>query len=505
MKKNKKTTDSPDLRKRAEKEFEIEYGNTTEMSSEKMIELIQMLQVHQIELKMQNDEFRRIQADFENSRNKYSHLYDFAPVGYITLSENGLIDEVNHTFASILGMNRSELIGGNFTRFVQKEDQDIFYKHQKMVMNSSTLDPCELRVVRKDNHEIYVRLEAVIIQNYDNANQIRVAVSDITERKKAEEALQESEENYRVMMEATRDTVYICSPNFIIEYMNPAMIKQIGRDATGEICYNALHGLEKNCSWCKHDRVLEGEYLDQTITSTKDNHSFHVSHAPIRNKDGSISKMAVYRDITELKRSEEKLKESENKFKAVAEQALAGIYLIQDGNFKYVNPKFVEMFGYTKDEYLEKIFFPKLVYPEDLSKVKEQIKKRETGKVKTVQYTFRGLKKSGEMIYVEIFGSNVMLDGKLSAIGTILDVSDRRLAEQEREKLIFDLQKALKDVKKLSGLLPICSHCKNIRDDKGYWTQIEEYISDKSDAEFSHGVCQKCTEKYYPDMGLYDD
>lgn len=72
---------------------------------------------------------------------------------------------------------------------------------------------------------------------------------------------------------------------------------------------------------------------------------------------------------------------------------------------------------------------------------------------------------------------------------------------QERNKL----KEALYKVKILSGLLPICSICKKIRDDKGYWTQIESYISDHSEAEFSHGICEECAEKYYPDMDLYDD
>jgi len=65
--------------------------------------------------------------------------------------------------------------------------------------------------------------------------------------------------------------------------------------------------------------------------------------------------------------------------------------------------------------------------------------------------------------------------------------------------------KAKREVKKLSGLLPICSHCKKIRDDTGYWNQIEKYIQDHSDAQFSHGICRECADKYYPDMNLYDD
>ncbi|MCA1792683.1 MAG: hypothetical protein LC660_02225 [Desulfobacteraceae bacterium] len=67
------------------------------------------------------------------------------------------------------------------------------------------------------------------------------------------------------------------------------------------------------------------------------------------------------------------------------------------------------------------------------------------------------------------------------------------------------LKKALLKIKTLSGLLPICSHCKKIRDDKGYWTQIESYIHEHSDAVFSHGICQECAKKYYPDLDIYDE
>ena len=85
------------------------------------------------------------------------------------------------------------------------------------------------------------------------------------------------------------------------------------------------------------------------------------------------------------------------------------------------------------------------------------------------------------------------------------EMNIRKKAEEEREVLVRELQKALSEVKQLSGLLPICSHCKKIRDDKGYWNQIEAYIGDRSEAMFSHSICQECAKKYYPDMDIYDE
>jgi transcriptional regulator with GAF, ATPase, and Fis domain len=97
--------------------------------------------------------------------------------------------------------------------------------------------------------------------------------------------------------------------------------------------------------------------------------------------------------------------------------------------------------------------------------------------------------------------------GELAAIAlqNSRNLDERIRAENEREKVIINLKNALAEVKELSGLLPICMHCKKIRDDKGYWNQIEAYIYEHSDIEFSHSICKDCAEKYYPDMDLYDD
>jgi hypothetical protein len=83
---------------------------------------------------------------------------------------------------------------------------------------------------------------------------------------------------------------------------------------------------------------------------------------------------------------------------------------------------------------------------------------------------------------------------------SFLDITERKQAEEERERLIGELQEALAEVKTLSGLLPICASCKSIRDDQGYWQQIEAYIRDHSEAEFSHSVCPECARKLYPEI-----
>ena len=136
---------SIDLRKRAEKALQErppDYLESTELSNEEVHNLIHELQVHQIELEMQNDELRRFQNEIEESRNKYSHLYDFAPVGYFTVKEKGIIAQANLTGAALLGIDRASLIGKPLTRFVSMEDQDTFYLHRLQVLKKNVNHTC---------------------------------------------------------------------------------------------------------------------------------------------------------------------------------------------------------------------------------------------------------------------------------------------------------------------------------------------------------------------------
>jgi hypothetical protein len=94
----------------------------------------------------------------------------------------------------------------------------------------------------------------------------------------------------------------------------------------------------------------------------------------------------------------------------------------------------------------------------------------------------------------------VVSAGRRECRAAVLDVTDRHRAEAEQERLVQELQSALARVKLLSGLLPICANCKSIRNDEGYWKQLESYISSHSEATFSHGICPECLNKLYPEL-----
>ena len=196
------------LRRRAE---EIARAKETEsrpaLLPDELHRVIHELQVHQIELEMQNDELRRTQAELEASKARYFDLYDLAPVGYFTVSEKGLILEANLTGAELLGVARSALIGQPFSSLIIPEDQDIYYLHRKKVFETHSASSgqagapkiCELQMVKNDGTVFWGDLKATTAQDADGEPVFRVVVSNITIRKQTEDELRSAKDALEII------------------------------------------------------------------------------------------------------------------------------------------------------------------------------------------------------------------------------------------------------------------------------------------------------------------
>ena len=164
------------------------------MSDEEVRKLAYELQVHQIELEMQNDELRKSQQALEESRDEYTDLYDFAPVGYVTVGEGKLILEANLRLASMLGRERGFLIKKPLSRFMIRESADKYYLCWRSALETKKHGTCEVAMVKKDDTTFYAQLECAFVPEEDgNPERCRITISDITERKEMEEALLQSE------------------------------------------------------------------------------------------------------------------------------------------------------------------------------------------------------------------------------------------------------------------------------------------------------------------------
>jgi PAS domain S-box-containing protein len=193
-------------------------------------ETLHELRVHQIQLEMQNEELRRIQEELAIARARYFDLYDLAPVGYCTLSANGLILEANLTASALLGMPRGALINQPFSRFVLKEDQDIYYLHRQQNLEPGAPHVCELRMVKADDTSFWVHLATSLTPQAHGASECRLVMSDIAERKLTEEALHEREAQYRQVMETAREGIGFTDTNWRVVFVNNHMAGLLGYD-----------------------------------------------------------------------------------------------------------------------------------------------------------------------------------------------------------------------------------------------------------------------------------
>lgn len=177
--------------------------------------LLHELQVHQVELQMQNEELRQMQIAMEASRDSYVDLFDFAPVGYITLSREGMVSAINLTAADMLGVVRKQLLSRRFSQFVAEEDRDRWYRHFISVVQHNQRQRCELTIQRGDGTRFNARLDSVQCNEFDKTLQpgalngwvstVRIALSDITERRQNEVSIQDAHDLTASFMDAVHE------------------------------------------------------------------------------------------------------------------------------------------------------------------------------------------------------------------------------------------------------------------------------------------------------------
>lgn len=198
------------------------------MSAAEVRMLVHELRVHQIELEMQNDELRRTQEELALSRARYFDLYDLAPIGYLSVAEDGLIQEANLTIASLLGLNRNQLVKQRFDRFIHFEDQDVYYQHRRQLVETGERQLCEMRLTKRDAPPFWARVESSVVRDALGALRFNTVVSDVPERRRAETALREQKQVLSDILETTLSGYWVWNIAENTAYLSPAFKKMFG-------------------------------------------------------------------------------------------------------------------------------------------------------------------------------------------------------------------------------------------------------------------------------------
>ena len=294
----------------------VDQKDISALSPEEVQVLVHDLRIHQIELKLQNDDLRQSQIKLEELKDRYLDLYDFAPVGYMTLNDKGLILEANLTAIRLLGVERTSLIKMFFSRFVCQEFMNAYYLYLKQVFESQSEQTCEIKLTRKDGTGFYAQLESIPVQ-YESGqfNRCRTVLSDITKRKRVEEALRESEERHRGLVEHLPQCIFIKDRNSVYLSCNANYAAQLGitpEQIVGKDDF-AFHPPELARAYRTDDETCMAtgmvKDVEEPYQLTGQEKWAHTIKVPYCDEKGRvIGVLGIFEDITEHKRSDETLR-----------------------------------------------------------------------------------------------------------------------------------------------------------------------------------------------------
>ena len=456
------------LRTSAEEKLQNEEEAFSDLPIEEVRRLVHELRVHQIELEMQNEELRQAQARLEDSRDRLAELYDFAPVGYLTLDGSGKILEANLTAGRMLGVERARLIGSIFGRFVIPDDGDGYYRFLKGLPTTPGPRTCEVRLRGNDGSPRTVRLESAPVDAAGAPSTTRVAMSDLTEQRKAEATLREREDADRRRAEE-RELRRNEERLRLLSVGNPAYLSEV--DHSGIIRYvSRSHPGLRSCpvvgtaltDWFPEDqrprirevvgelfRTGQPEMIEYTVSDLGEDRRTYLAHFTPMVREGVIESVTLTStDITGRRRAEEEVKRERDRAQQYLD--IAGVLMVavdRDQKIVLVNKKACQVLGREEGELLGENWFD-LVLPEtERDRINAVFTDLMAGLAEpwaVVEYSV--ITMSGEVRLVA-WSNTVVRDGDGRIVGTLssgTDISDQRKAEAERATLEAQLFHARK-------------------------------------------------------------
>ncbi len=233
------------------------------------------------------------------------------------------------------------------------------------------------------------------------------------------------------ILDAFEDGIYVMNQELVVEYMNSVMIAEFG-DGIGKKCHQLLNQSKEKCDWCRSDEVFKGETLRREVYVPLVDKTYYLIEIPVKKKDGCMSKLSIYRDVTEIKRREQMLHASREDFRNLFEHIATGVFISsKEGKFLNVNKALLDMLGYESEEQFLKIDLPRDLYvrPEDRTRLKEMMER--DGRV--IDYEVQFKRRDGSTIPI-LLTAHARYDGQGNIVGyegLNVDLTQRKLMEKE--------------------------------------------------------------------------
>ncbi len=250
-----------------------------------------------------------------------------------------------------------------------------------------------------------------------------------------------STEYFKAIIDCIGDPIFVKDRHYKYVFMNDAACEMFGKprkQVLGKTDYDLFPGEHADVFRKTDDSVFETgeENVDEEqVTDAQGNVRRIITKKTLYiNKAGEKHIVGAIRDITERTRAEEALFESEVKYRTVVERSLVGVYIIQDGLYRFVNRRFCEIYGYTCDEMTDKVNPLDLTHPEDRKLVEENFRKRLSGEVDHIEYEMKAIRKDGKIIIVKVLGSFMVYKGRPAVSGTAIDITESKQAEEALKK-----------------------------------------------------------------------
>ena len=446
----------------------------------------------------------------EESEQHHRALFDQSFQLLWTLKPDGTVLEANRTALDTAGVIESAVCGRPFweTRWWA----GLLAEQQRLEWAVAEAATGNLARLELESHGFGKRTLTLDLSLKPVTNRkgqvvlLNAEARDITERKQAERELAERTAYLKALVENSPLGIVAHDAEGRVKLCNPAFERLFGyrsEDIAGKPVDNLISAGEGAAEAERITRqVVAGEIVRVRTQRRRSDGTLvdvEIHGVPLNIGGESAGGYGLYEDITERLRAEREIAERTAFLNALIENSpLAIVSIDPEERVEHCNPAFERLFGYRLEEMtgkpIDDFVAPGELAPEALNLTRQAVR-GEIGHAVTQRGT-----KDGRVINVEVHGVPLVVNGKLvGGYALYQDVTERRRAEEEREKLLVELQGALANIKTLSGLLPICASCKKIRDDQGYWSQIESYISAHSRAEFSHGICPECAKQLYPE------